>query len=87
MDVAQLVERLLQLPEIRGSNPAIGKYIFNQLYLICIEKTKRIGKETRNGNLFKWSNPGLFCFFMLFSCDIFAEKLWASVGFEHGSIN
>ena len=51
------------------------EYIFNQLYLICIEKTKRIGKETRNGNLFKWSNPGLFCFFMLFSCDIFAEKL------------
>ena len=35
--VAQLVEQLLPTPEIRGSNTAIGKF----LYIInCIEKTK-----------------------------------------------
>ena len=33
--VAQLVEQLLSTPEIRGSNPAIGNFI----YINCIEKT------------------------------------------------
>ena len=40
--VAQLVERLLPIPEVRGSNPVIGKdlnltFVYCQL---CIEKTK-----------------------------------------------
>ena len=42
--VAQLVERLLPIPKVRGSNPVIGKKLF--LYWtfvycqLCIEKTK-----------------------------------------------
>ena len=42
--VAQLVERSLPIPEVRGSNPVIGKNLY--LYLtfvyrqLCIEKMK-----------------------------------------------
>ena len=37
MVVAQLVERSLPIPEVRGSNPVIGKkFILNN----CIEETK-----------------------------------------------
>ena len=45
--VAQLVERSLPIPEVRGSNPVIGKYLFiEQLFTInCIEKTKIKKKE------------------------------------------
>ena len=52
--VAQLVERLLPIPEIRGSNPVIGYIIYYQLYLKnCIEKTK-IKKRGRDWpNFFK----------------------------------
>ena len=42
--MAQLVERLLPTPEVRGSNPVIGKllyWIFNYLPTVnCIERTK-----------------------------------------------
>ena len=39
--VAQLEERSLPIPEIRGSNPVIGYNIYYHLYLKnCIEKTK-----------------------------------------------
>ena len=38
--LAQLVERLLPAPEIRRSNPVIGKTL-NYLFTVnCIEKTK-----------------------------------------------
>ena len=42
MAVAQLVERLLPTPEIRGSNPAIGKFYLLSTAFVksCIEKTK-----------------------------------------------
>ena len=43
--VAQLVERLLLIPEVCGSTPVIGKiyieHLFVYLFIInCIEKTK-----------------------------------------------
>ena len=51
--VAQLVERLLPISEVCGSNPVIGKklfiywtFVFCQL---CIEKTKIKKKEAGNG--------------------------------------
>ena len=39
--VAQLVERMLSIPEVRGSNPFIGKIYIEQLFTVnCVEKTK-----------------------------------------------
>ena len=38
--VAQLVERLLPIPEVRGSNPVIGKNLYGTFTVNCIEKTK-----------------------------------------------
>ena len=36
--VAQLVERLLLIPEVRGSNPVIGKNLF--ILNICLLKNE-----------------------------------------------
>ena len=36
--VAQLVEQLLPIPDVRSSNPVIGKKFILNIY--CIEKTK-----------------------------------------------
>ena len=54
--VAQLVERLLPIPEIRGSNPVIGKNLF--ILNICLLSTvywndKNKEKEAGNGPLKK----------------------------------
>ena len=50
--VAQLVERLLPIPEVRGSNPVIGKHLYWTLFTVnCIEKTKIKEKEAENGPL------------------------------------
>ena len=38
MVVAQLVKRSLPTPEVRGSNPVIGKIVY--VTVNCIEKTK-----------------------------------------------
>ena len=42
--MAQLVERSLPIPEVRGSNPVIGKKLFVYLTFVycqlCIEKTR-----------------------------------------------
>ena len=40
MVVAQLVERLLPIPEVRSSNPVIGKNLYWTFAVNCIEKTK-----------------------------------------------
>ena len=38
--VAQLVEQSLLIPEVRGSNPVIGKKLLTFVYCqLCIEKT------------------------------------------------
>ena len=50
--VAQLVERLLPIPEVRGSNPVIGKKII-YLLNICLLSTvywKDETKEREAGN-------------------------------------
>ena len=45
--VAQLVERSIPIPEVRGSNPVIGKNLFWTFTVNCIEKTKmkKSGRE------------------------------------------
>ena len=56
--VAQLVERSLPIPEVRSSNPVIGKNLFIILNIcfcqLCIEKTK-IKKKESGMALFKKS--------------------------------
>ena len=51
--VAQLVERSLPIPEVRGSNPVIGKNLSIHLTIVycqlCIEKKK---KEAGDGPFF-----------------------------------
>ena len=48
--VAQLVERLLPIPEVCGSNPVISKISTEHLFPVnCIEKTKIKKKEAGNG--------------------------------------
>ena len=47
--VAQLVEQSPPTPEIRGSNPVIGKLLLN----ICVEKTKIKKKRGRERPFFK----------------------------------
>ena len=54
--MAQLVERLLLIPEVRGSNPVIGKKIFKSNIgllstVYCKDKNKE--KEAGNGPFFK----------------------------------
>ena len=56
MVVAQLVVRSLPSPEIRGSNPVIGKILSTNLSTnSIIEKTKIKKKEAGNGHLFEHS--------------------------------
>ena len=38
--MAQLVEPLLPIPEVRGSNPVVGKTLYLTFTVNCIEKTK-----------------------------------------------
>ena len=38
--VAQLVEWLVPIPEVRGSNPIIGKILYWTFTVNCIENTK-----------------------------------------------
>ena len=52
MVVAQLVERLLPIPEVHGSNPVIGKNLYLTITVNCIEKSKIKKKEAGNGPLF-----------------------------------
>ena len=55
MVVAQLVEQPLLIPEVRGSNPVIGKNLYiEHLFIInCIEKRKIKEKRGRNGPFLK----------------------------------
>ena len=50
---SQLVERSLRTPEVRGSNPVIGKILF---IINGIEKTKEKKKEVDNG---PFKNPNV----------------------------
>ena len=46
--VAQLVERLLPIPEVYGLNPVFGKNLYWTFTVNCIEKTKIKKKEAEN---------------------------------------
>ena len=56
--VAQLAERSLPVPYLRGSNPVIGKKLFP---VNCIEKTKIKEKEAGNGQFKKLSKVNHIC--------------------------
>ena len=47
--VAQLVERLLLTPEVRGSNPVIGKLFYRRLFVYCQLNRKDEDKEKKAG--------------------------------------
>ena len=47
-----MVERSLPAPEVRGSNPVIGKIYIEWLLSNGIEKTKIKNKEAENGPFF-----------------------------------
>ena len=59
--VAQLAERSLPSPEIRRSNPDIGRIFFDNLSVNCncSEKTKINWKEAVNGPFIKSNYGGL----------------------------
>ena len=49
--MAQLVERLLPIPEIRGSNPVIGKnLLISNICILSIVYCKNENKEKETGN-------------------------------------
>ena len=50
--VAQLVEQLLAIPEVRNSNPVISKNLYWMFTVNCIKKTK-IEKKGRDWPIFK----------------------------------
>ena len=50
--VAQLVQWSLPTPEVRGSNPVMGKKIIECLLSTELKKTKVKKKETGNGPFF-----------------------------------
>ena len=47
MVVVQLVERSLPIPEVRGSNPVIGKNYIEQCLLSTVLKTRNKEKRGR----------------------------------------
>ena len=47
--VAQLVELLLPTPEVRGSNPVVGKIYIEQCVLSTVLKKRNKEKEAGNG--------------------------------------
>ena len=52
--VAQLMEQLLPIPEVRGSNKVIGKIYSENLFTVnCIEKTKKEKSDREWPNLKK----------------------------------
>ena len=55
--MAQLVERLLPIPEVRGSNPVIDKKLYRTVIVNCIEKTKINKKRPGMAHLKKEMNP------------------------------
>ena len=51
--MAQLVEQSLSIPEVRGSNPVIGKIYIEQILLTVYWKDENKEKEAGNGTIFK----------------------------------
>ena len=76
--VVQLVERSLPTPEVRGSNPVIGKIYIEQLLTVncvLVEKTKIKQKRGREWPIFK--NTGIAT---PESCDRqHTKKIWMQI--------
>ena len=53
MVVAQWVEMSLTIPEVRSSNPVIGKNLYRTFTVNCIEKTKIKKKRPGMAHFFK----------------------------------
>ena len=54
--VAQLVEQLLPIPEVRGSNPVIGKNLYWTSYCQLYWKDENKEKEAGKGQFFEKKN-------------------------------
>ena len=59
MIVAQLVERLLPIPEVRGSSPVIGKKLYRIFTVNCVEKTKIKKKRPGMAHFLKKRKAGI----------------------------
>ena len=57
--VAQLVERSLPIPEVRGSIPVISNILYRTFAANCFEKTKINKKRPRMAHFLK--NATMFC--------------------------
>ena len=55
--VAQLVEQFLPTPEVRGSNPVIGKFYITHI-LSTVLKRREIGNSPFKISVFTWSTSG-----------------------------
>ena len=77
MVVAQLVERLFPIPEVRGSNPVIGKIYWTIVY--CIEKTK-IKKKGPKWPIFKKKLVKLIKYSASMVPNNCFFKKWANLG-------
>ena len=51
-----MAQRLLPNPEVRGSNPVIGKKLYSTFTVNCIEKTKIEKKRPGIAHFLKTSN-------------------------------
>ena len=72
--MAQLVERSFPTPEIRSSNPIIGKILSSKVSTICIiEKTKIKKKRTGMAHYEKVIDQ--FCFERLSSIEVRNESV------------
>ena len=58
MVVAQLVERLLLTPEVRGSNPVIGKFYIEHYFLSTVLKRRKYRKSGREWPIQKTIREG-----------------------------
>ena len=79
MVVAQLVERLLPIPEVRGSDPVIGKKLISNIN--CIEKMK-LKKKRPGMAIFKKMLLSLSVDFEAYSNSLKCI-LYSNFGFEH----
>ena len=73
MVVAQLVQRLLPIPEVCCSNPLIGKVFIEHCLLSTVLKRRKERKRGRESHLLK--NKGTIFFSNLNTGDVFVSFL------------
>ena len=70
--VAQLVERSLSIPEVRGSTPVIGKFLLNICLLSTFFEKTKINKK----------RPGMAHFFKKRRYRLKRQSMWKNVYFS-----